>query len=248
MEKQQYRTRVYCRKCKNENKHYILAKHTIGEEDSEWNYYWTEDYMIVECMGCETVTFIKEYDDPSLHFFHPEEDVHIDIDDITIYPPKPLTNKDNHYDIIDFQHLPELLKELYRQVIANYQMKYYLMAAAGLRMIIEGICNDLSIKDGYVTDEETGKVLLTKDNKQVRSGNLNGRINGLAENGILAERQTVILHIIRKLGNQTVHKLNNPSGKIIVEGLEIVEHTFRNIYELKKYDTLKDKYLKNTKK
>lgn len=62
---------------------------------------------------------------------------------------------------------------------------------------------------------------------------------------ILTKRQTIILHIIRKVGNQTVHKLNNPTHKIILDSLEIVEHTFKNIYELKKYDSLMEKYLKH---
>lgn len=135
--------------------------------------------MIGECMGCETITFIKEYDDSSMHFFHPEENELIEIDDIQIFPPKPLTTKDGHYEIKSFQHLPELLATLYKQVVANYELKYYLLAAAGLRMIIEGICNERSIKDGYVTDDITGDIVLDKEGKQVRSGRINGRINGL---------------------------------------------------------------------
>lgn len=242
-EKETFRNRIYCRRCQNDTKHIILVKHSIEADDNEYGYWWSEDYMIAECAGCETVTFIKEYDDPSMHFYHTEEDEHIDLEDIKIYPPKPITNKKNNYDLVDFQHLPELLSTLYRQVVANYELKHYLLAAAGLRMIIEGICNDLSIKRGFVTDDESGEIII-KDGKKLKSDNLNGRINGLAENGILTEGQTVILHIIRKIGNQTVHKLNNPSGKIILQGLEIVEQTFSNIYELKKFDTLKDKYLK----
>lgn len=239
----QFRNRIYCRSCKNDTKHIILKKHFKEELDYESGYWWSEEYMIAECAGCETVTFIKEYDDPTMHFYHPEEAEQIDMEDIKIFPPKPLTNKDNNYQMVEFQHLPELLSTLYKQVVANYELRYYLLAAAGLRMIIEGICNDLSIKKGFVTDDETGEIAV-KEGQQVRSDNLNGRINGLAENKILTEGQTGILHIIRKLGNQTVHKLNNPKGSIILQGLEIVEHTFRNIYELKKYDTLKDKYLK----
>jgi hypothetical protein len=179
-----------------------------------------------------------------MHFYVPDEG-DIDVEDIQVYPPEPLTNKaKNDYDIVDFQHLPELLDTLYRQVVANFELKYYLLAAAGLRMIIEGICNDLSIKDGYVTDDETGQIVM-KNGNQVRSSNLNGKINGLVEIGILTEGQTAILHIIRKLGNQTVHKLNNPKRRIMVSGLEIIEHTFRNIYEFKKYDFMVKQFKTN---
>ncbi|MCI2257232.1 DUF4145 domain-containing protein [Domibacillus sp. PGB-M46] len=202
----------------------------------------TEVYIIGQCMGCETITFIKEYDDSTMHFYNSEEDEVIHLDDIQIFPPKPLTKKGNHYEMVNFQHLPELLATLYKQVVANYELKHYLLAAAGLRMIIEGICNDLSIEDGYVIDDDTGELALNKNGEKIRRRNLNGRINGLYEQRILTEGQTAILHIIRKLGNQTVHKLNDPSRKIIKDSLEIVEHTFRNIYELKKYDSLKKKY------
>lgn len=245
MKKYQFKNRVYCRSCKNDTKHYILAKHTVKDEELEkYGYHETEDYMIGECKGCETVTFIKEYDDPNMHYFYHNENGEQDqihLEDIKIFPPKPLTDKDDHYEIIDFQHLPELLATLYKQVVANYELKYYLLAAAGLRMIIEGICNDLSIKDGYVIDDNTGQISLDNKGKQKRSGNLNGRINGLVEQKVLTEGQTVILHIIRKVGNQTVHKLNDPSRKIILDSLEIVEHTLKNIYELKKFDSMKTK-------
>lgn len=248
MEKYQFRNRVYCRACRNETYHSILFKHTIDEEIDEGRFYMSEDYMIGECMGCKTVTFIKEYDDSTMHFmqYNAENGTHelIEYDDIKIYPPKPLTDKVSPYKVKDFQHLPELLETLYKQVVANFELKYYLLAAAGLRMIIEGICNDLSIKKGYVIDDDTGQISLDDKGKQVKNGSLNGRINGLVEKGILTERQTVILHIIRKVGNQTVHGLNNPPRKIILDSLEIIEQTFRNIYELEKYDSLKKKYLK----
>ncbi|PAD85482.1 hypothetical protein CHH55_23345 [Niallia circulans] len=64
-------------------------------------------------------------------------------------------------------------------------------------------------------------------------------MNGLVEKGVLTENQTSILHIIRKIGNQTVHELNIPQKRIILSGIEIIEQTFKNIFELKKYDKMK---------
>ncbi|WP_379969168.1 DUF4145 domain-containing protein [Ectobacillus sp. sgz5001026] len=244
-ELKRFRKRVYCRICKHKTNHGIVVQHSISGDHEEAGFSWSEDYIIAQCLGCETLTFIKEYDDSTMHFYVHDENEQIDFEDIQVFPPEPLTDKDNRnkYKMKKFKHLPELLAALYEQVVANYELKYYLLAGAGLRMIIEGICNDLSIKNGYVTDDNTGLIVLDKDNNQVRSGNLNGKINGLAEQGVLTASQTVILHMIRKLGNQTVHKLNNPPGKIIFSGLEIVENTLTNIYELKKFDSI-IKYLK----
>jgi hypothetical protein len=239
-ELERFREKVYCRKCNTNTNHGIIYKHSIGEDVYENGYFWSEDYIISQCMGCDTVGFIKDYDDITMHFFNYDTHEPIDLDDITVYPPEPLNKKDNNnnYNMVEFQHLPELLNTLYRQVVANFELRHYLLAAAGLRMIIEGICNDRSITKGYVINDETGIIETDKEGNRIQSKNLNGKINGLVEQGILTEGQTAILHMIRKLGNQTVHKLNNPKKKILLDGLEIVEHTFRNIYELKKFDNL----------
>ncbi|MFI8657986.1 DUF4145 domain-containing protein [Priestia megaterium] len=241
-----FRKRVYCRRCKNDTNHQILLKHTVDDEIPEYNFYMTEDYMICECMGCETVNFVKEYDDPSMHYYSPEDEEQIDHEDIQVFPPKPLTDKEETYEMKKYKHLPPLLATLYKQVVANVELKYYLLAAAGLRMIIEGICNDLSIKKGYIIDDSTGKRATDENGNEIKSSNLNGRINGLSEAKILTEGQTTILHIIRGLGNQTVHKLEEPKQGIILDALEIVEQTFYNIYELKKFDSLRDKYAKKS--
>lgn len=236
-----FHSKVFCRSCRRDTNHGELYKHSREVDEFE-GFYWTEDYIIAQCLGCDTVSFIKEYEDPSMFYVNQEMDGSFEevyFTDIKVYPEKINQKKsDRTYRKEEFQHLPELLGTLYEQVIANLDMKYYLLAAAGLRMIMEGILNDLEIKKGYVLDEETGEIKTDKDGNKLKSSNLDGRINGLVEENLLTFGQTRILHIIRKVGNQSVHQLNEPSRKIIIAGLEIVEHTFKNIYELKKYDNL----------
>jgi hypothetical protein len=234
--------RVYCRSCNNKNNHSIIFKHSL-EGNEGYGFFWSEDYIIGQCMGCETVCFIKQYDDSSMHFQVYDENGQrgefIEIDDVTVYPQEPIINKDKEtYVMISFNHIPEFLNTLYKQVVANFELKYYLLAAAGMRMIIEGICNHLSIKNGYLIDDTTGEFKTDDKGNKIKSSSLNGKINGLAEIGVLTSSQTAILHIIRKLGNQTVHNLSNPKRKIMLSSLEIIEQTFQNIFELKKYDSI----------
>ncbi|WP_163530753.1 DUF4145 domain-containing protein [Halobacillus ihumii] len=240
-----FRKKVYCRKCKLETHHDIILIHSIGEELHDVGFSWQEDYMIGQCRGCDTNNFIKEYDDSNMHYYIPSSNEYIPLDDIEVYPPEPLKEKEK-YNMVNFKHLPELLDTLYNQVVANFELNYYLLSAAGLRMIIEGICNDLSINDGYVLDEK-GIKIIKKDGTEVRSDNLNGKINGLEESGILTEDQTKILHLIRKFGNQTVHDLINPTRKIMLDGIEIIEQTLKNIYEFKKYSSLEKHFKKQNK-
>ena len=67
--------------------------------------------------------------------------------------------------------------------------------------MIEGVCNDRGIKDGNVTDANG----VTK-----RKNNLEGRINGLAEKGLISTQQAETLHQIRFLGNDAAHELDQP--------------------------------------
>ncbi|MGI8349626.1 DUF4145 domain-containing protein [Niallia circulans] len=238
-----FREKVYCRRCNNKTNHGIIHDYEISGGDDEAGYFWSENYIISQCLGCDTIAFIKDYDDSTMHFSVYEEQsdsfINVDFDDIKVYPPEPVVNKkQDDYKLVEFQHLPELLETLYKQVVANFELKYYLLAAAGLRMITEGICNHLGIIDGYVIDETSKKIKVKNDGTVIRSESLNGRINGLIEKGVLTEGQTSILHIIRKIGNQTVHELNVPKRRLILSSLEIVEQTFNNIFELKKYDKI----------
>lgn len=245
---ERFREKVYCRSCRQDTNHQILKQHSVHDViDEEYNFYTTDDYMICQCMGCDTVNFVKDYDDPNMHYFDPEINSYVNVEDIKVYPPKPLTDKYENYPMRDYDHLPRLLSTLYQQVVANFEMKHYLLAAAGLRMIIEGLCNELSVEEGFLLDEETGEKKVSKKGDLVTSKSLEGRINGLSEAGVLTSTSSKVLHIIRNLGNQTVHELNEPKRSVILSGLEIVEHTFYNVYELKKYDILSKKYSKNLK-
>lgn len=239
--REKFRHKVYCRSCTNETNHTILSKHSIGSNEGlEWAY-WREDYMIAECMGCNTVTFIKEFDAAYMQEFE-NDDGSLGAEDIQVFPPKPKETRVIGHPPIYFTSLPEGLNVLYRQVVESYELGYFALAVAGLRMIVEGICNELSIESGYVIDKKTNEIKLNKQDKPIRENNLRGRINGLAEKGILTRNQVETLQFVRLVGNQTVHELQVPPDNIVREIIKIIEQAFTNIYELKKYQTLSQKY------
>ncbi|PAD85467.1 hypothetical protein CHH55_23340 [Niallia circulans] len=172
-----FREKVYCRKCKNKTNHGIILNHLTSGEEEEAGYYWSDNYIIAQCLGCDTIVFIRDFDDSTMQISYYDEinDEYVDLhlDDIKVYLEEPIVNKkQNEYDLESFYHLPELLETLYKQVIANYELKYYLLAAAGLRMITEGICNHLGIIDGYILDESTNTKKLKKDGTILRKKNL----------------------------------------------------------------------------
>ena len=62
--------------------------------------------------------------------------------------------------------------------------------------------------------------------------NLEGKINGLYEQGILTQKQSNILHELRFFGNRAVHELAVPSKDSLKMAMEILEQIIFNIYEL----------------
>jgi hypothetical protein len=84
------------------------------------------------------------------------------------------------------------------------------LAAIGLRALIEAICRERNIADG----------------------NLEKLIDGLATSGVLSTAQASILHGHRFLGNIAAHEVVSPKPRELVAALEIAETVLRTIYVL----------------
>jgi hypothetical protein len=97
-----------------------------------------------------------------------------------------------------------------------------MLAGAGVRLIIEGVCNEQGIKDGPVKDQK-GVVR--------RNDRLVGRVNGLAEKGFISSQQAETLHQIRFLGNDAAHELDQPNGRHVSLAMDVIEHLLEQVYE-----------------
>jgi len=83
----------------------------------------------------------------------------------------------------------------------------------------------------------------------VRKDNLEGRIAGLQEKGLLTQSSAQTLHEHRYLGNSAVHELARPSEGELRLAIEIVEHVLEQLYELpEKAEELKRAIAKRNKK
>lgn len=211
--------KVFCLKCKGETNHIARAEVT-QEYDQENTPEMSIDFakgtwQIVECAGCGEITF-REIWLTSEDYNPMTEEME---ETIRLYPNR---NKDGlpirmHYNV------PRKIRRIYREVIECYNAECYTLCAAGLRGVIEGICAEEKVKDGLV---------LTNGGKTVRRDNLQGKIEGLAEKGLLTKRHVDILHEHRFLGNEAVHELDVPSKDELKIAIQIIEHTLENVYEL----------------
>jgi hypothetical protein len=148
-----------------------------------------------------------------------EED---DTGNIKLYP---IRSKDSH-PIKTFYNVPYKVRNIYREMIDAFNNGLLILCSGGLRATIEGICNSEGIIDGPVNVMRKGTSVIQ------RKKDLQGKISGLNEKGLLTKRHSEILHEHRLLGNEALHFLDSPTKDELNLAIEIVEHTLDNIYEL----------------
>ena len=213
--------RVLCPTCKADTKHKVLT--SINETGSEpWgtnaSFDWNMDFEIIQCLGCDTVSF-RSHEINSEHTDHKFKP----IPTIRIYP-----DRDKDFLIAkEYWKVPHNLEKIYEETIKSFNYENYVLCGAGIRAIVEGICQDNDIENGPVEYEKEDGTKGTRI-----SNNLQGKINGLYENRKLSKENADILHEHRFMGNKAVHELTSPSKEDLKLAIEIIENIFDHLYEL----------------
>jgi len=231
--------KVICPECKQETRHKVLQSVDIkGREDYSEDFWinWESIYQIIECQGCLTISFRTQSSNSE------DYDPYTGKPDVfeRLYPYRIKST----LSIKEFLNTPFNLNRIYREVIDCYNSEIYTLCAAGLRSIIEGICVEEKIKDGPVEVPQKGGGTTTE-----RKDNLQGKIAGLAEKGILTKKHSEILHEHRYLGNEAVHELSLPSREELALAIDIIEHVLESVFEIpEKAEELRRRRAKRTKK
>ena len=82
------------------------------------------------------------------------------------------------------------------------------------------------------------------DGKEITKRNLEGKIHGMLQSGIINNQEFNALHELRFLGNDAVHQLEIPTVSDIGNALDIIEHLIEDIYEI----PLKSRKLNNRRR
>jgi hypothetical protein len=226
--------KVLCTSCENTTKHVVLT--SINEKGTEpWGDYhsfdWNTDYEIIQCLGCDSISFRNHSIDSENTDYECTP-----IPTIRIYPKR----SNDTLAIKNYFNVPYNLKRIYSETIDSYNNGNLTLCGAGVRALVEGLCQENGIDSGYVeVTKKDGSI----EKKLIK--NLQGKINGLHESGKLTAQHAEILHEHRFLGNEAVHELSLPSTKNLNLAIEIVENVFDTLYEIpSKGMQLKSKRLK----
>lgn len=194
------RKRLHCNECKRNTIHMLEAqcKGTWSDEQVSGG----SEYSIYRCGACDAVTFEKASWDSEDIYYGDEGDMETAVRTVE-YPPPTSANFAFNTD-----HTPNGLDDLLEEMLYALAGAKLLLATVGLRMVIEFIVRDQSIK----------------------GSNLKAQINALATQVGIDDRQKKLLHRIRERGNAGAHEAAPMSVRELIAGMGIVELLLERLY------------------
>lgn len=198
--------KYFCRTCRGLRNYKVLFSKMInGEDGDEYiSIYWNEEYLVVECSGCETISFVKIYGDSEMVNYSEDDGSYEYYTESKIFP----FYLDSGIEISEKYLLPATIREVYNETIDAFKSKCFILTAGGFRATIEALCNHLKIK----------------------KADLSTRIDLLHEKGHLTINESKRLHSIRFLGNDSLHEMAVPQKEQLMIVLEVVNHLLENIF------------------
>lgn len=194
-----------CEHCAQETKHVIAAsfEENGDEEVGDYNSVsWTTKSQVVQCLGCESVSFRRTTS-------HSED---YDIDEnggmsyavhTQFYPHRAKIR-----ELVDFIALPLGIQDIYQETVQAIDSDLRILAAIGIRAIIETICSDLSVK---------GRTLEIK-------------IGKLQEMSLVTKDGAKLLNKLREVGNDAAHKVSRLTEEQLHVALKVVNNVLEGTY------------------
>lgn len=191
----------YCIRCNYDTNHSVLFKESIRSDNDDYDF--AIDYMVVKCLGCERISFREKFTDIESAYPNQNGDW---ISDTTVktYPEKlRITQRLENIYI-----LPEKIRIVYEEAIKAYNADCFILTGVAFRAVIEAIC---------IETEIGGRTLENK-------------INNLARQKLITEKESKRLHSIRFIGNDSIHEMKVPNEESLKIVLNIIENLLNNLY------------------
>lgn len=202
-----------CRECNKETLHYIIFSYNeIGTQECDRHniYSWHEKNQIIQCLGCETVSFRTVLTDSESYendYDENGEPVAYHYEKVKYYPAKIL-----NAGSLNVYMLPDKIHDIYKETALSIEHEQYVLAGIGIRAIVETICKDL----------------------QADGKNLHDKINSLMKMSIVTTEGAATLHKLRVLGNEAAHEVKSHNSQQLRLAMEIIEHMLEGTYVLPK--------------
>ncbi len=198
-------TKVACANCNGPTLHDVL--YMVSETDKDENMQWWTTDEILECRGCQGISFRQNWQNTE-DIEQSDEDgsTYTLVDHETLYPSRiagaaPMS--DSHL-------LPVQLMRIYDETHSALSANLPVLAGIGIRAIVETLCVD----------------------RNAKGSNLEKRIEDLAKQGVITEAGAKILHSLRLMGNQAAHEVTPHKTEVLLIAMRVVEHALQGVYIL----------------
>lgn len=193
-----------CRNCSRATNHKIISNYIErGSEDYGHNTYdWRVEKQIVQCLGCEDVSF-RVSSTNSEDYEHDDEGLMYNPPTIKFYPGRTAGSR-----IEEHWFLPNRISQIYSEARAAVEGELLIIAGIAIRALLEAICKEV---------KATGKDLYKK-------------IDDLHVKSLVTKEGVETLHKVRVLGNRAAHESEAHSQGQLILALEVVEHILVGTY------------------
>lgn len=196
--------RLPCGNCLVATRHKVLQSVDVSGDAWGGEYLWTDLYQIVQCQGCDMISFKKEhsnsedfeYDEETGETYHPKK--------IDIYPSRVA----GRHKLRQSHFLPLEVSRIYNETHSALCNKQPVLAGIGIRALVETVCKE----------------------KQATGHNLEAKIDSLVTIGVLTKNGAETLHSMRILGNVAAHEVKPHSEETLNLAMDVVEHLLNDVY------------------
>lgn len=198
--------RLPCGKCLGATRHKVLQSVDIEGEMEEGTYQYGDNYQIVQCLGCESISFRKCHSDSEDCFFDEETEEFEYIETVELYPSRVV----GRHKLRQVHFLPFAVSRIYSETHSALCNKQPILAGIGIRALVETVCKE----------------------KVATGSNLEQKIDDLVGKGVLTTSAAETLHSMRILGNEAAHEVKPHSDETLGLAMDVVEHMLNDVYIL----------------
>lgn len=197
-----------CSECHRSTKHEIVTEATkngsVGSR--EYEIYWSTEYQVIRCRGCETLSFRRvssNSEDTPIQIGEDEWEENICEE---LFP----SPHEGRKSLSDNQLLPDKIQRIYEETLTALNGQQEVLCGIGIRAIVETVCKD----------------------KSAAGGDLSSKINSLIGLGVLTLDGANILHKLRTLGNNAAHEVKPHTPKELGLAFDVLDHLLLGVYIL----------------
>ena len=196
--------REVCSQCSVETYHEVLAGFELHAENPAYESW--DEYTIIKCKGCGRLSFFNEQTFLQADYSWDATGQVIDglHREKTLYPRRLA----GHPLLKDAESLPKDVYRVYNESHVALCSEQYVLAGIGMRSIIEAVCIE----------------------KHTEGGDLEKKINNLAEGKLITQSAASILHGLRFMGNDSAHAIKAHTIPELCAAMRIIEHLLTEVY------------------